>query len=245
MDESLIRLFAETKLNDKQAQVYLALLQAGQANVSLVAKESGLKRSNTYVIISELENLGYVYQVFGTNKKIYAATDPNKILADIKVGIQDLEEMLPYLRAIQRKAGKPNIQYYEGVKGAQSAFGQIYRPKDAKYILSLDNVQTTLPLELKRWRKRYFSGKARSGGKHLIRKQSANKDYVLALRKNKQLIRYLPTDIEFNIDIALVDGSTYLTSLEDNVYVTVINSVSIYKGLSSLFEMVWKTSKED
>jgi sugar-specific transcriptional regulator TrmB len=245
MDESLTKLFTETKLTDKQIRVYLALLQTGQANVSKIAEISQLKRPNTYVIIAELEALGYVYQVVGSSKKIYAATDPNKVISDVKQGIQDLEEMLPYLRAIQRRAGRPHVQYYEGLKGVQQAFTQIYRPKDARYVFSLDDVQAKIPTELERWRKRYFAGKARSGGKHLIQKRHLDGDYVASLKKNDQLVRYLPADINFNIDIALIDGSVYLTSFEDNVYVTVIDSQSIYQGLCVLYDLVWLIAQEN
>jgi sugar-specific transcriptional regulator TrmB len=245
MDESLTKLFTETKLTDKQIRVYLALLHAGQASVTKIAAISQLKRPNTYVIIAELEAMGYVYPVVGSSTKTYAATDPNKVVSDVKQGIQDLEEMLPYLRAIQKRSGRPHVQYYEGVAGVQQAFAQIYRPKDARYVFSLDDVQAKIPTELERWRKRYFAGKARSGGKHLIRKQNVHKDYVASLKKNGQVVRCLPPEINFNIDIALMDGSVYLTSFEDNVYVTVINSQSIYQGLCALYDLIWSISQED
>lgn len=245
MDESLAKLFTETKLSDKQIKVYLALLQIGQASVSKIADVSQLKRPNTYVIIAELEALGYVHRIVGSNKKVYAATNPNKIVSDVKQGIQDLEEMLPYLRAIQKRAGKPHVQYYEGVKGVQQALGQIYRPKEVRYVFSLDGVKEAIPVELERWRKRYFSGKARPGGKHLIRQQSAHKDYIASLKKNGQLIRHLPSDVEFNIDLALSDGSVYIVSFEDNIHITVINSQSIYQGLCVLYDLVWSVSEED
>ena len=41
-------------LNEKQAKVYLALLQLGQAGVTAVAEKAGTKRPTTYLILEEL-----------------------------------------------------------------------------------------------------------------------------------------------------------------------------------------------
>ena len=45
-------------LNDKEARVYVALLELGQTTAYAIAERSGLKRPTVYVILDDLRQKG-------------------------------------------------------------------------------------------------------------------------------------------------------------------------------------------
>lgn len=240
MDELLLSLFENTRLNDKQRRVYLALLQLGSASVSRIAQEAGIKRPNAYTIIEELEAMGYARQIAGSSRKIYAATDPSKVASELKRASKSFEEMLPYLRAIQKRSGKPYAQYYNGLEGVKQAFSQIYRPKDARYLTSIARNMIAIPEEVARWQKGYLLGGTRPGGRHILTDTQADRAFATTLEKARQHTKYLNPEVSLNVDVALVDDTVFLTSFEDGVHTTVIKSKAICDALSALYDLAWQ-----
>lgn len=239
MDSLLLSLFERTALNDKQRRVYLALLQTGTAPVSQIARLAQLKRPHTYTIISELEQLGYVHQVMSAKQKMYAAADPNKLASELQQNAKRFEEMLPYLHAIQRRNGKPYVQYFSGLDGVSEAFSQIYRPKSARYVTSIERAQKAIPEEVARWQKIYIAGKAWPGSRHIQTDTATDRTFGALLGRNGQQVRYLKTGVTLNADIALVDSRVFLTSFEHGIHVSVISSPATYKALCTLYDLAW------
>ena len=239
MDSVLLSLFEHTKLNDGQRRVYLALLQLGTASVSQVADYAQIKRPNAYNLISELEAYGYVHQVVGDKVKTYAAADPNKIMAELKEGVKTFEEMLPYLHAVERRNGKPYVQYYSGLDGVKKAFSQIHKPKNARYVTSFERNQEAIPEEVERWKKLYKSGKAATDARHILTNTEHDRTFSELLTNGNQLVRFLSPEMSLNVDIALVDDKVFLTSFEEGIHVTVIRSAATYKALCALYDLAW------
>lgn len=243
IDDSIVNLLRYTDLTEKQKKTYAAMLELGESSVSDIAKKAGLKRPITYVIIEELQQKGYTVQKPNSTKKKYSATDPNKLVSNAKEQLKNLEDMLPYLKSIQRRAGRPYIQYFEGKDAATKAFSQIHNPKGARYALSLPATKANIPKEFERWKKIYLSKKSNNKGKHFI-KGNKNDGYITALNKGGQEIRFVPKDFPFSMDIALVEDTVYLTGFDEVVHITVINSKAIYDVFCSVYEVLWSSSKD-
>ncbi|MGZ6005183.1 MAG: TrmB family transcriptional regulator [Candidatus Saccharimonadales bacterium] len=239
MDTVLLSLFEHTKLNDNQRRVYLALLQSGNATVAQIADVAQIKRSNVYNLVTELESIGYIHQVINSKKKTYAAADPNKIVSELKQGVKSFEEMLPYLHAIQRRNGKLYVQYYSGLEGVKQAFSQIHKPKEARYVTSIERASETIPEEVERWKKLYKTGKAATDSRHILTDTEIDQNFALVLTNREQLVRYLSPEMSLNVDIALVDDRVFLTSFEDGIHVTVIRSQATYNALCTLYDLAW------
>ena len=239
MDSVLLSLFEHTKLNDKQRRVYLSLMQLGKATISQIADLAQIKRTNAYNIITELKELGYVHEVMDSKKKTYAAADPNVFVSELRQSTKSFEEMLPYLHAVQRRNGKPYVQYYSGADGLKTAFSQIYKPKDARYFTSIERNIITIPDEVTRWQKIYKAGKAAADSRHILTDTKSDRAFAKHLTKDDQRVRYLPPAMDLNVDIVLADSRVFLTSFEEGIHVTVIRSEAIYKALSAIFDLAW------
>ena len=107
---------------DKEASVYLALLQLGQASAYQVATKSGLKKPTTYVVLDELAKRGAVNVVPRSKKRLYRASPPEQLLAVARERANEFEEALPRLRLLT-KQGKTKFDtlYYQGGEGIRQA----------------------------------------------------------------------------------------------------------------------------
>jgi sugar-specific transcriptional regulator TrmB len=131
MSESLIQELKKLNLTEKEARVYLALLELGPSSPYKIAKRSRLKRPTAYVIAEELVEKGLIMQMTGEKKKQYIARSPESYIEDVEARVADAKKVLPELLALQRKQSeKPNVLYFEGVEGIKQAYD--YKIKDFK-----------------------------------------------------------------------------------------------------------------
>jgi DNA-binding MarR family transcriptional regulator len=129
--DDIIKQLKNLNLTDKEARVYLALLELGPSTPYKIAKRSRLKRPTAYVIAEELVEKGLIIQVTGEKTKQYIARSPETYFEDAENKLRSAKRVLPELMALQRKTSeKPNILYFEGVEGVKKAYD--YRLKEFK-----------------------------------------------------------------------------------------------------------------
>ncbi len=109
---------AKIGLENKKADVYLALLQLGSASVLEISKKSGIKRPTTYDILQDLLNKKLISQSFQGKKKVFTAENPDNLKWMIQEQENIVERILPELRSYFNIAKeKPRVRYYEGTEG--------------------------------------------------------------------------------------------------------------------------------
>lgn len=127
--DNLIEQLKSLNLTDKEARVYLSLLELGPSTPYRIAKRARLKRPTAYVIAEELVEKGLIIQVTGEKNKLYMARSPETYFEEAEGKLREAKRVLPELMALQRKTSeKPNILYFEGVDGIKQAYD--YRLKE-------------------------------------------------------------------------------------------------------------------
>ncbi|MFA7253967.1 MAG: helix-turn-helix domain-containing protein [Patescibacteria group bacterium] len=110
-------------LNEKEQEIYLALLQLERASVGRLAVKSGLKRSTIYDILYRLQTAGFVSEVEMHGTKIFIATPPQKLKNFLADRQRELEQDLPYLLSISNsKPMKPKVSYFYGTTGIKQLY---------------------------------------------------------------------------------------------------------------------------
>ena len=108
-------------LSDKEARIYLSLLQLGPATPYKMAKRSGLKRPTAYVIADELVEKGCAVKAPG-EKHTYIARPPEVIYGEHEAKMLEAKKTLPELQALKGGvADRPGILYFEGLDGFKRA----------------------------------------------------------------------------------------------------------------------------
>jgi len=243
MDKTSLELLNKFHFSENEAAVYLALLELGIAAASDVARHTNIPRPTAYMTLESLTENGYVSSLPNTKIKHYQATDPYALLVELENSAHDFREMLPYLRSKQKQAGKPNIAYYTGEKGARVAFAQIRKPRDAYYATSVEQVKQYLPQEFQRWCELYNHKNVRPGAKHLLLDSDDSRKFAKILGYSGQEVKYLENNMFWDMDLVLFDGKVIMTSFEGEINVTMIESPGLFSSLKQLYLLAWQSAK--
>ena len=122
MDNSLITGLANLGFNEKQSQVYLALLKLGKASAYAISEQSGLKKPTTYVILDELVQKGAAHKIPRVAKRLYKPVPPEALIHDAEQRMAEARLMLPSLKSIgNARPEKINVLHFEGLKAFREA----------------------------------------------------------------------------------------------------------------------------
>lgn len=124
----------EVGLSEKEAKVYLALLQVDRDTIPDLSKRTGVNRTTVYPVLESLQKKGLVSEVQEGKKVTYMAEPPERLETFVerqKVVFEEkaarLKDMIPQIKSIQRESGeRPVVKYFEGRDGAISAYEEFY-----------------------------------------------------------------------------------------------------------------------
>ena len=212
-------------LSDKQANVYVALLNHGASTVTDIAKHAELYRTDVYRAVGTLLERGFVSKTKKKKRVLYKAESPAKLKSLVQDLTDSFSEQLPLLEQQYRAQKKrPTVSFHESYQGIQSVY---------------DDIIATLPRGGVFYR--YSSSKFRKPrNRYVSRSYEKNRDekkierYVITsqsakARKKPKLERYMkiiPPDFdlfEYNITqlvygdkVAFVDYNTDTATVIEN-----------------------------
>ena len=114
-------------LSDKEANLYLAVLELGKASVQQLSEQSGMKRVTAYVILEQLLEVGLIKQMTEGKKKLYHAAHPSTLekllegrISQLEAQRADLKGRMDQLEAMYNfRTDKPTVRYFEGKDGLE------------------------------------------------------------------------------------------------------------------------------
>lgn len=114
---------AKIGLNDKEARVYLAILELGSASVVAVSRKSGVKRTTVYEVVDSLLGKGLISQTVVGKRKRFLAESAEKFFQLKKTELDTLRGLLPTLEALRNVAiEKPALQFFQGKEQIMRVF---------------------------------------------------------------------------------------------------------------------------
>ena len=135
---------------EKEASVYITLLESGAATADQTAKGAHLNRSTTYVQLERLMEIGLVTTFKRGKKTFFAAESPQNLERLIEQKRQKLEldkatiaAFIPDLMKVYSASGNaPIVRLYEGKEGITSLRNLILDSKD-KAVFIASNIKKT------------------------------------------------------------------------------------------------------
>lgn len=230
-------------LNEKEASVYLALLELGTAPVQSIALKAGLKRPTTYLILDNLQAKGLVSIVPRAKKALYVAESPEYLIGDLSRKEDLLKRFLPNLLAVYNlRKDKPQVQMFEGVQGVKQIYQKIFDATEVWFFGTTREVS-----------KIYTEGVAdfiQKAQKHNLKVRdllaSTPEDWEYARRANLGAyyqIRFMPKDMSFLTDSAIFGNNVVFFSFRPATFSVMITSNDISKSLKYLFDLAWQSAE--
>jgi sugar-specific transcriptional regulator TrmB len=134
MDNEIKSALIEVGLSEKESQVYVALVELGEASVNKIQNLTGLNRVTVYPVINSLINKGFVSKFSMDKKSYFKSIEPKQILDIIKDKEQKIKSILPLL---EEKANKikdtTSVEIFKGEKAMSSFLEKLYSTNEKKY----------------------------------------------------------------------------------------------------------------
>jgi HTH-type transcriptional regulator, sugar sensing transcriptional regulator len=130
----LVKTLKNLGFTDKEAGVYLAALELGEASVSQLARESGYKRTSLYPLLEGLQERGAVAKTRIKKQVRYIPEPPAALFARAKENLSEFEAALPDLEEYRTSIyPKSRVYYLYGVSGFKQLWDKVFASKEREY----------------------------------------------------------------------------------------------------------------
>ena len=249
-------------LSDKEARVYYALLREGSGYASVIAVESGVKRSTAYQILDKLHSYGLVHKYIKGNKFYYTRSKPDNVLQFLKdresmakKRISQFEKMLPELQIYYSdREKKPKLEHYDKKKQVEDLLIKTLRVPESDGVFGFLSVESfirhvgsgvlvkfvgeialqELPVKLLNYDKSPRNAKKES--------RLWVKKHFGALPKNLQpKIKGIDSNQELSAFTLISGNSVFLIDITPPEYMgTVISNKDMVQGIRTVFDNLWR-----
>lgn len=164
MYDHTLKVLNDFGLSNKEAKVYLGLLELGTATAFEIAGRSEVNRSSTYVVLEALSKRGLVGLSGDKKVRRYTAVSPEAIAQIARAQVKkhdelanNINEILPNLNALNKNiVQKPKVRVFDGLEGLVSALLECLESKEKvlRVFSSGENLMRLVPEYLRLWAKK-------------------------------------------------------------------------------------------
>ena len=136
MDKSATESLKVLGLSEKEARVYLAMLDLKKAGVLAIAKRAGIKRPTAYHVLESLKAKKLVSSTTFRDVKDYRALPTSALKAYVRTQKKVLQEEMPTMKKLyETKNQKLRLRVYSRVSSIKTLLEKSLREKTTMYII--------------------------------------------------------------------------------------------------------------
>ncbi|MEK6757762.1 MAG: helix-turn-helix domain-containing protein [Nanoarchaeota archaeon] len=223
-------------LTENESKIYIALLDLGPSLAGIISRKTGLHRRTVYDTAEMLIKKGLVGYILENNRRLFKASNPNRILDIIKEKQNILE---PFVQTLEKKYSKSRekegTNFYKGEEGLKTIFEDQLNYKEVLILGASSQAYDVLKFYFKWYDK--------------ARKQKKIKVKIIAQdQKIKKIplaeIRYLPEKYSNPVSVNIYGDKTAIILWAENPVAIVIQNKAITEGYKNYFELMWKIAKK-
>lgn len=241
---SKIDLLKEFGFKEKEAKVYISLLEMGEAKAHEIALKAHLSRSTTYEILEKLSEDGFV--IIQDKKKIrhYIANDPEVFKRNLEAQQHAFDLILPELKSVyNRIKSKPKIVFYDGEEGIKTVFEDTLRSSD-KLLRGILSMEDLFKIPGKKFMDDYVKRRVELGYELKVlrsRPKEVAEEWPSTPEERREL-RFPPDNLVFDMTTYIYDNKVGIISTEKESFGLIIESEEFSKTMRQLFELAWGVS---
>ncbi len=230
-------------LSEKEARVYLALLELNESSAYAIAEKAKIKRPTTYVILDELMKKGLVNKIPKVKKRSFIAKSPDVFFREQEQKVIQSKAILPELMQIGgNKQRKIKTVYYEGIKGIEDAISYGYEGTKSKEVVGFfasgEKVSGELMHVFEKWETKLEKHGVLIRGftpDHPSTKEMLERDRALGHN-----LRTIPYE-DYSSTVSIDAGDTFVRIIMNaDQQAIVIENPDVAKTVRQIFEMLWK-----
>lgn len=234
--------------SQKEASIYLASLELGNAIASSIARKAWENRVTTYSILKELTSKWVINELQKNWVKYFQAISPEELIRHQEQKLEKLKWILPELMAISNAYNnKTKVCYYDWLNKVKNLFLEIVDEWDIIWEPFLVFVGTQNMDERFReffdWEFKEYRLKQKNPTKAIISDSSSN--YSKYHQENYDTVIIDDPIFEMWNEIVIYWTKVAIISYnKDEIFWLVIESKVLSSWLKSMFNLIWKMHKK-
>ncbi|MDO8593965.1 MAG: helix-turn-helix domain-containing protein [bacterium] len=231
--------------SEKEATIYIALLELGKGTVTEISRKSGISRTNSYNILDSLSNKGVVSISGKEPKQEYAAESPETITTALKRQAEEIterirksEEIVPELTLLHAKQNRPKVKFYEGADGLRQVYEDTLTASEPiRAYASVDDVHKALPSYFPN----YYKRRAKKGIaiRAIFPKTEVSTELATRDTEEKREVAFIPREkYDFSPEINIYDDKIMIASWREKLGI-IIESAEIAHAMKQIYELAW------
>jgi len=234
-------------LDDREVEVYLALLHLKIGRVSTIAKTAKQPRTLTYVILDKLKERGIVSEIMKGKMQNFVAESPQRLLSylqDRRNELDDvetlLEDAIPHLESLTSPlAGTPRVTMLHGTEGMK----QIYRDVLQHEFVGLFNTEAMYKSFGENLVTKIYGKNVKLRGRDLLVDNAGASKFITEVQQHAGYeIRLIPKATQFATDTIVFGDTIALFSYDDEKSIVRIENHNIANTFRSWFDLIWNQS---
>lgn len=237
---NLNKLLQHLGLEEKEAKVYLELLRLNESTATKIAEKTNLDRTLIYQLANKLIEKGLVSYIIKNNVKYFSATNPKKLLQDLKEKETNLQKALPELIGLTGiEEQETKVEVYRGKEGLRTILKDIIRTKKDYVAFGEEGrFQKVLPIDIQRFLKELEKSKIHE--KVLVREDFKEK----VLKSKHSEFRYISKDYLSPVTTVVYEDKTVNFIWTQPHYAIVTKNKEVADSFRTHFNALWKISKK-
>ncbi len=222
-------------LTENESKVYLALIDLGPSLAGQISRKTGLHRRTVYDITEMLIKKGLIGYILQNNKKLFQASNPNRILEIIQEKQNLLTPLVQELSEKYKKTKqKEQTNFYKGKEGLKNIFEDQLEAKEILILGASPKAYEILEFYFHWYDKKRKSKKIKT---KIITTNKSIKNISLAE------IKYLPQKYSNPVALNIYDDKTAIILWATEPIAILIKNKEIAEAYKQYFELMWKIAK--
>jgi sugar-specific transcriptional regulator TrmB len=236
-------------LDEREVEIYLALLPMRVARASTIARAAKQSRSNTYLVLRSLEEKGLVSEVERGKVLHFVVEAPQRLMTYLLNREEELhglkplvEGALPALQSLTSPLiGQPRVTMLHGMDGMK----QMYRELLPNEFVALFNPQAMYDAFQTNLVQLLFGKHMRLRGRDLLVNNASARRYAAEVAQDEHYeIRLLPKGIHFETDTIVAGDTIAFFSYDDERTIIRIENQNLADAFRAWFDVLWNTGRK-
>lgn len=245
--ENLIFVLTKFGLSEKEAKIYLACLELGEATAHDMALKTHLPRTLIYDICKRLIEQGIMSVIIKNKKKYFSVVNPEELIRFIKEKEEILTASLEELKKLQSKEVKlPQAKVYSGLEGIKVILEDILKSGIEEFYTygSSGTSFDVMPYYIQNWHMRRIKKKIK--GKFIYNDTKETRQRLKKYPETLKLIEYKFLPIKYASPIVFIIYNNKLAIIywAKEPVTIVIESKEIITNQKQYFEQLWNIAKK-
>lgn len=233
---------------EKEAKLYVALLEMGKAQASDIAGKAGINRGTAYSILQELSKKGLVAEIKKKGISDFMCSGPKSLNDYLEIEkskidgkMKMLKEFLPEIETLSALSGeRTEASFFRGIEGIEyirKEFGKHYKNKEIFHIFNADLAYKIYPVKKNDYRRKWL--KQKMNLKSIIIYNPKTGIPQSPMYKGSENRYISEAKMPFDCEVLIYDKWFSIFDYQDDQMGVIIRQPRLVNAFKSWFRLAW------